>query len=131
MVTSCNPDDLIPDDDVRSKLVGSWNCEESSEVYGVQHYEVQISEDLSDSTCVLISNFFDLGPGISASANVDDTNLNIAQQIFQGGFKISGFGVISNNYTRIDLVYTVEEIPSKTGLKSNGTESVTAVYTKK
>jgi len=126
---SCE-DELINliNNDPRENIEGSWHCVEDSPSYGQTQYSVYISPD-SDTTKVLISNFYQIDNDISALAILDDHTLIIEQQTLAGGFRISGQGTVSNNYKTINLNYTVEEIPVKSN-KNLLFETVVAVYTK-
>lgn len=127
---SCVPDEENSASDIRSQLTGTWQCEEHSESYEPNPYNVEISADATSSSGIFITNFFSLGSSVIASAAVIGSDVTIPVQILPGGFKISGSGFVSEGNSRIDLQYTVQETPAVINAKTGSTESVTAVYTK-
>jgi hypothetical protein len=56
LIVSCDPDDPIEPEpeDPRDELVGTWKCSETSNIFGQQNYNVDISKHASDSSKVLI-----------------------------------------------------------------------------
>jgi hypothetical protein len=121
-------EDLLTDpgnDDLRDKLTGSWLCDESEGyLKSVEEtYHVEIFLDPDDSTKVLIFNFFNLDPDISAEAVLSGSRLILPSQILEGGFTVSGSGLIAKNNTRIDWEYSVNDGSGKI-------YEITAIYTK-
>ncbi|MBN1118937.1 MAG: hypothetical protein JXA77_17130 [Bacteroidales bacterium] len=106
------------------KIEGTWKCEESSSLFKSTQdfYTVYISPSASDSTQVLISNFYDLGSGVEAVGRVTGTNISLATQTLLGGFKIRGSGTISENAQQINWTYYVDD-------GSGEEDEVNAVYT--
>jgi hypothetical protein len=121
-------EDLLTDlgnGDLRDKITGSWLCDESEGyLKSVEEtYHVEIFLDPDDSTKVLIFNFFNLDPDISAEAILSGSRLILPSQTLEGGFTISGSGLIAKSNTRIDWEYSVNDGSGKN-------YELTAVYTK-
>jgi hypothetical protein len=113
------------DGDSREKLTGSWLCDESEGYLKAvaETYRVEIYLHPDDSSKVLIFNFFNLDPDISAEATLSGSRLSLYGQTLEGGFMVSGSGIISKNYTQIDWEYSVND-------GSGENYEMTAVYTK-
>jgi len=109
--------------DPRDKVAGLWLCDESdSYLKSVEEiYYVEIDPHPYDSLKVVISNFFNVND--EAEATLSGSRLTLPSQILEGGFTISGSGVISKNYTEINWEYFVND-------GSGENVKVTAVYTK-
>jgi hypothetical protein len=105
------------------KIEGEWSCDEESSIYKAtaEVYTVYISPDPDNASGVLIDNFY--GLQTAARANVVGMSLIISNQILEGGFEVSGSGVISANYREIDMTYQVDD-------GSGVVDNVTALYTK-
>ncbi len=103
-------------------LEGTWHCIENSSIYGSQAYEVNISYLKTDSSQIGINNFYNLGSGKRAVANVDIWNLKIFSQAIDG-FGVSGNGTISGDLRMITLTYQVDD-------GSGTTDQVSATYEK-
>jgi hypothetical protein len=121
-------EDLLNDlgnGDPRDRVTGSWLCDESEGyLKSVEEtYHVEIYLDPDDSTKVLIFNFFNLDPDISAEAILSGSRLVLSGQTLEGGFTISGSGLISKSNTQIDWEYSVNDGSGKD-------YDITAVYTK-
>lgn len=122
-------EDLLTDlgnDNIREKITGSWLCDESDGyLKSVEEtYNVEIFLDPDDSTKVLIFNFFNLDPDISAEAILSGNRLILPGQILEGGFTISGSGSIAKSNTQIDWEYSVND-------GSGQDYELTAIYTKR
>lgn len=103
-------------------LEGTWHCSENSSIYGYQTYEVKISYLKADSSEIGINNFYNLGSGNSAVAEVSIWNLTLISQVVDG-FRISGSGTISGDLKMISMSYQVDD--------GSGTiDKVTATYEK-
>ncbi|UCG26743.1 MAG: hypothetical protein JSV24_07110 [Bacteroidales bacterium] len=103
-------------------IFDTWLCEENSEVFGNSTYYVDISEHSSDSTVIIIDNFYNLGYGIEVTAQKSGLSLTIPSQVADGN-TITGNGYISANYRTINFSYTVND-------GSGELDHVTAVYTR-
>ena len=79
-----------------------WRCQEESQVFGFQAYDVNISYLPNDSTVVRMANFYNLGTGKVVTGEVDLWDLSINTQTVEG-LVFNGSGVISGNLKKIDL----------------------------
>lgn len=114
---------VLDDNDPRTGIEGNWNVNEDSELFKKStagFYIVNISKHRSDSSKVLISNFYEL-PG-SLSVTMEGRKLSIPKQTISG-YTIQGYGLISYSFGKIEWSYTVD---LNTGEKDN----VTAVYSR-
>lgn len=107
--------------DPRDNLVGFWSCNENSQIFGSQSFNVGISKSSTDTTEILMDNFYGLGSEYTAYAKMNGLNLILPSQTVNG-YQISGSGTISSNYKTINWAYTV------TG--AGQTDHVTAIYSK-
>ncbi|MBN1415930.1 MAG: hypothetical protein JW973_12575 [Bacteroidales bacterium] len=128
MAVNLSCEELLDDmntGDVREKIEGQWQCDETSEYYKstATKFTVYISPHPDDSTKVLIDNFYQLGFDVSAVATVSNRNLYINSQTIGDGFEVIGSGTISSNYNQIDWNYSVND-------GSGQIDDVVAVYTK-
>ncbi len=115
-LTSCTTEDL--NFDKRDDYTGNWICQESSSQLGTSSYNVSITKSTTDSTAILISNFYNLGFSKSAKAIVSGNSLTLNAQLVDN-LNVAGSGVLSG--THINMTYTVS---------AGGTDNVTAVYSK-
>jgi hypothetical protein len=130
-------DDTPGTGDVRDRIEGQWKCDENSQIYKSAKsenshiykstesiYYVYIDPDPSDTTKVIISNFYNLGFDNYVYAKLNSLNLSISPQTTKDGFKIlSGSGNILSNYKEISWSYRVDD-------GSGEVDNVTATYTK-
>ena len=124
LVSGCEEILIGPEgNDPRDKVAGLWLCDESGGyLKSVEEtYYVEIDPHPYDSLKVVISNFFNVDD--DAEATLSGTRLTLPSQILEGGFTISGSGVISKHYTEINWEYFVND-------GSGENVKVTAVYTK-
>ena len=123
---SCEPDTTTPDEnpdtDIRDKFVASWLCNETSKLNGQSTFTVAISLNPSNSSEVLIANFYLFGNDEKARALVTGNSITIPSQSFCNHI-ISGSGFIDNNKTTINWDYYVND--------GQQTDTCSAVYTKK
>jgi hypothetical protein len=105
------------------KIEGEWSCDEQSSIYKAtaEIYAVFISQDPDNASGVIIDNFY--GLQTAAKANVVGMSLIISNQTLEGGFVVSGSGIISSDYKEIDMTYKVDD-------GSGMIDNVTAIYTK-
>lgn len=116
-LVSCEEDLL--DIDSRDGLEGTWNVEEDNNLKSVDYYTVTISKSGSDSTAILIDNFYALNEVVTAK--VSSFTMIIPQQTVSG-FTIKGYGSIIN-MKKLEWSYTVDY--------HNGfMDQVTATYTR-
>ena len=117
-------EDILPDND-RARIIDSWKCSESDTYLksSLAVYWVSIEEHPADSAKILIYNFFDLDENLAAEAVVAGRNLNLPLQTLEGGFIFNGTGRVSNDASRIDWTYFLDD--------GSGEEvEITAVYTR-
>jgi hypothetical protein len=105
------------------KIEGEWSCDEQSSIYKAtaEVYAVYISPDPDNASGVIIDNFY--GLQTAAKANVVGMSLIIQNQTLEGGFAVSGSGIISSNFKVIDMTYKVDD-------GSGVIDNVTAAYTR-
>jgi len=109
-LSSCAPDKsddpISPSSsDARDKYVSTWSCNEHSTLIGGNTtYTITISKSNTNSSEILISNFYQLGS--TARASVSSSNFSIPYQQFGStGFVNGGSGSISGN--TIHMTYTM------------------------
>jgi hypothetical protein len=118
---SCEESDLFTDDP-RDAFIGDWSVTEENTLKSTDHYNVSISNSNSDTTAVLIRNFYAISYDVSVEATVSGSRITIPSQTVSG-FTIQGYGSMPFNGKTISWSYTVDY--------NNGfTDSVTATYTK-
>jgi len=118
LFVSCEEDPA--DIDLRDELEGTWNVTENNNLKSTEYYTVTISKSLSDTSAILIDNFYALGETVKAK--LSGYNLNIPQQNV-GGFTFKGYGSLALNMKKIEWSYTVDH--------HNGfIDQVTATYTR-
>lgn len=115
-LASCTTDD--PNFDDRDDYTGNWICQENSSQLGQSSYNVSISKSVSDSTAILIGNFYNLGSANKAIAIVNGNTFTINPQLVDN-LNVTGSGTL--NGSQINLNYAVS---------AGGTDNVTAVYSK-
>ena len=120
IIASCQKIDT-GSDDVRDNLLGTWSCKENSQVFVVTNYTVEISKSTTDTTRIIMDDFYNLGNNLSVYAKMNGFTLTIPNQTVDGN-QISGSGTISANYDKINWTYNV--------VTGTTTDHVTAVYMK-
>ena len=113
LVVFCYSCEILDDLDtetgyVRDQIVDTWRCEETSEIFGKSAYLVDISKSFSDSSNIILDNFYNLGFGVEVVASLSGFKVNIQPQIVDGN-TISGKGTIAGNYRSISFDYTVND----------------------
>lgn len=103
---SCQPEEEGPVDD-RDKFVDVWQCVEQSSQIGQTTYDVHINLSGTNSSQVLMENFYNVGFSFKAVANVSGSNLTLNQQTYNAS-QLQGSGAMSGNNT-INLNYTVND----------------------
>jgi len=125
ILNSCElAEDLIDVNPLVSELEGEWICDEESEIYKAtkEVYTVYISPDADNPNGLIIDGFYQLGD-IGLKATILNTSILISSQTVEGGFTISGNGIIASNHNKIDWAYNVDD-------GSGVIDHVTAVYTR-
>lgn len=96
-----------PTADVRDKYTGTWHCFETDKKDNTtRKFDVTISTDQSNSSKILMANFYEL-VNTTAYAIVADPKVNIPSQKISN-FTISGDGTFVSN-TKITWTYTVND----------------------
>jgi len=101
----------------------TWSCEMIEDGGFEQTFESIISSDASDETKIFISNFHKSGESVYAYVS-KDLMITIPEQQIDNQI-IKGTAEISNDYTRISWVYTInteDEIINVTGISTSGGE---------
>jgi hypothetical protein len=106
------------------ELEGQWMCDEESSVFKstLLKYTVYISPSETDSNRIFISNFYQLGNGVEATALVSNYQITIPIQTLPGDYTVKGTGVIAENLKEISWTYYVDD-------GSGVEDEVTATYT--
>ena len=113
---------ILDTDDQRSRLVDAWKCDESSTYKSeLEIYWVEISKHPTDSSRILISNFYNVNT--NAEAILSGMELTLPPQTLQGGFTVTGKGDIHDDWNKITWSYSVDD-------GSGETSNVTAIYTR-
>ena len=95
-------------DNYTSTLPGSWFCEENSSQYGAANYYIEISRSTLSDDVILFGNFYHLGTGITVSAKIEHSSIEITTQTVSG-FTISGTGTVSDGGNKINLSFTADD----------------------
>ncbi len=121
LFTGCVKDD-DPTADQRDNFVGSWICQESSQIFGNATYTINISKSASDNENVKMTNFYQLGSGTFTFATVSSggTSANIYQQVVSGN-TIKGSGTYSNN--KITFTFTANDGQATDNVTVNATRN--------
>ena len=111
-IISCNKDNTDsgpqPIDDPRDKFVGNWTCTEVSQLYPTQTpFTVGISLSTSNSTQILISNFYHFGTSEYATGVVLDNSVTLPQQTVCN-MSVHGSGTLETP-TKITWKYYVND----------------------
>jgi hypothetical protein len=121
-LSSCEEDLGLFSDDPRDAFTGEWSVKEENSLKSTDYYNVSIEKSETDSTLVLINNFYAINYSASARAKVDGGTITLPVQNMSG-FTIKGSGSISLNDKNINWSYTVDH--------NNGfVDQVTATYTR-
>ena len=103
---SCQPDTTEPADD-RDKFVDVWHCVEQSSQVGQTNYDIHINLSTTNTSQVLMENFYNVGFSFKAVANISGTSLTLNQQTYNAS-QLQGSGSMSGNNT-INMNYTVND----------------------
>lgn len=103
---SCQPDEAEPADD-RDKFVDVWHCVEQSSQVGQTNYDVHINLSTTNTSQVLMENFYNVGFAFKAVANISGSSVTLNQQTYNAS-QLQGSGSMSGNNT-INLNYTVND----------------------
>lgn len=120
---ACEIEPNSPSGDFRDNIVDTWSCKETSITSNnTSTYPSDISKHPTDSSKVLIDNFYQIGIGYDAYAILNKYTLTIPLQNIRG-FSIKGSGTISANFKSINFSYSVDD-------GSGQIDQVTALYSK-
>lgn len=117
-IQSCNKDD-----EPRTSILGSWNCEEFSEI-GQRNYQVSIIRNpyIPDATNeYIIYNFHNLGLTEATEVyvrEIESGTLSITTP-FPLGFTFNGKGIITSDFSRIEWDYTAYDAITNPVVKAN------------
>lgn len=107
-IQSCNKDEE------HTSILGSWNCEEFSDIYGQRTYQTNISRNLNipDSTSeYVIYNFHKLG--LSEATEVYVREIEPGEFTITGtasiGHTFTGKGIIAPDFSTINWNYQVND----------------------
>jgi hypothetical protein len=119
---ACTPDKPPqPTGDPRDKFVGNWSCNESSHLYGSHTFYVSITLDPSNSSQILMANFYQLGSGQKAYGIVANNYVNIPSQTVSG-CSVRGSGNMNSSGNQISWNYYIND--------GADIDTCTAVYNK-
>ena len=105
---SCNKKD-----EVRTSIIGSWNCEEYSDVYGQRIYQTNIVRNpISDATNqYVINNFHNTGLGEEVEVYV--TEVEPGKLTITGSANIRvkyvGGAIVVDDFSKINWTYKVND----------------------
>ncbi len=119
LVVSCQPDEAEPADD-RDKFVDVWHVVETSSQIGNTPYDVHINLSTTNTSQVLMENFYNVGFSFKAVASVSGTSLTLANQTYNSS-QLQGNGSMNGNNT-INMSYTVND--------GSSIDTCTAVFTR-
>ncbi len=113
IMLSCNPEENEenPNVSLRTKLVDYWKVNEQSQNFKStkSYYTVEILKHQTDSSKMLIDNFYNLGYGKQAYAVVNnDYTIDLPLQNLDG-FEIKGSGKISTDLKTISWEYVAND----------------------
>lgn len=116
ILSSCGLED--PNFDDRDDFTGTWTCAETSSIYNPSNYSVNITKSTTDTTEILIGNFYQLGSSTKTRAIVNGTSFSIPTQTVSGHTIFGSGNLIGND---INLNYSVND--------GSATDNCTATYT--
>ncbi len=100
-----DPASPSPTTDDRDKFVGSWMCNETSQLSGSTSYPIGISKSTTNSSEIIINRFYDiLSQDVRASVSGNAITIPY-QQLGTVGFA-RGTGTLSTSGTNLSLAYT-------------------------
>jgi len=120
--SSCEEDLDFFSDDLRESFLGEWSVKEENTLKSTDYYIVKIENSESDSTAVLISNFYSIGDDFAVEGVVSGSRITIPTQTVSG-FTFQGYGTITLSGKIINWSYNVD-------FNNGTTDSATAIFTK-
>lgn len=104
ILSSCGIED--PNFDERDDFTGEWTCNEQSSIYPNSNYQIYITKHSTDTTKILIGNFYQLGTVHKATAIVTGTSLSIPNQTLDGHTIFGSGNLVGND---LNLSYSVND----------------------
>ena len=95
IATSCDKEKNYPKD----SILGTWRSLEQSSVHGYRQYNVSIDYHGSDSTQIILYNFYNLGYQLETYASIQDTIITLLGTNTFDDF--SGTGHIERDFSAI------------------------------
>jgi hypothetical protein len=90
---SCQPEEEPTPADARDPYVASWTVSETSSQIGtVNPYTVHINKSTTNTSQILIENFYNMGFPVKATANISGSAVTISPQTFNGTNQLHGSG---------------------------------------
>ena len=103
--------DSMDTGDQRNRLVDAWKCDENINIYksSLEVYWVEITKHPTDTSRILISNFYNLDENVHAEAILSGKILTLPLQTLTGGFAVTGSGEIESDWNKITWSYSVDD----------------------
>ncbi len=123
---ACDELNDLLSDDPRDAFVGDWSVKEENTLKSTDYYNVTIRKSESDTSLVIIENFYQLSYSTEVEAKVTGSNITIASQTVSAAgsdFKIQGYGSMPFNGKTIGWSYTVDYL-------NDYVDQVTATFTR-
>lgn len=100
-------------DEDRTSIIGSWNCEEFSDIYGQRIYQTNIIRNpVSNATNeYIVSNFHNMGLGADVDVYITEIEPGKLTIAYSTDFKISfiGGGTVADDFSTINWSYKVND----------------------
>ena len=108
-------------------LEGSWQCEETSEIYmkalkGTSIFPVYIAQDAMSDSKYYVDNFYNMGSGSDISFTIIGRSISISKQSVSG-IEFEGSAILSSDNNTIEFTYTADD-------GGGVVDHVTATYTR-
>lgn len=102
---SCQPDEEPAPADARDPFVAAWTVVENSSQIGTTNYTVHINKVTTNTTQVQIENFYNIGFGFKAFADISGNSITLNQQTYNGN-QLHGSGTKTGTNS-ISMTYYV------------------------
>lgn len=93
--SSCDKKPHYPE----NSILGTWLCQEQGNLYNFRQYNVSVDYYGSDSSMIVIYNFYKLGFNVETYATLQDTVITILSTSTQN--TISGTGHVKRDFSAI------------------------------
>ena len=107
MLSSCAQEEDPPPTDDRDKFVGSWTCPEQSTQNGPSTFTIHINKSTSNTSQILIENFYAAGFSNSATANVSGSSFSASGQPYTS-FTITSLSGTSTGASTLTMNYIIQ-----------------------